>query len=72
MKLNRSVVAIVAAVGLGLSACATSGDVERLDAKIDALAKSTDSRIAAAEQRAAAAEAAQRVEHRDVGRHLAD
>jgi hypothetical protein len=56
MSRSTGLGAIALSLALGLSACATSGDVDRLNAKIDDLAKRMDERTAAAEQRAAAAE----------------
>jgi hypothetical protein len=56
MSRSRGQLAFVVALSLGLGACATSGDIDRLNAKIDDLSKRMDERTAAAEQRAAAAE----------------
>ncbi|HKC50724.1 MAG TPA: hypothetical protein VKF60_08020 [Myxococcota bacterium] len=56
MGRSRGDLGFFMALMLGLSACATSGDIDKLNAKIDDLARRTDERTAAAEQRAAAAE----------------
>src|SRR5512143_3778412 len=56
MTRSRGELGFIVALALALGACATSGDIDRLNAKIDDLARRTDERTAAAEQRAAAAE----------------
>jgi methyl-accepting chemotaxis protein len=56
MKRSRGALGFVAALSLALGACATSGDIDRLNARIDEMSRRMEERAAAAEQRAAAAE----------------